>query len=231
MTMTPEAILARNMPPKAFDAAFLAQVLGETEPEPQQQLAQLLDVLGAFGTWRLLQKTLDLEARGGVLIASGKRRRTPGGTFLWLARQWCQRKQEKAAFIVVPTLDRAVAALPASLPSGECVMKTTLIGTPGAIVDRDIFVAFKMTGKPAASLPKGLPKAPEATLTWICMVAKKQWAKAATSLQADPKTKVMIEGYPCLHGSAHVLLATQCTTTALQQAKREGSPERQEVPV
>jgi hypothetical protein len=66
MLFTPEAILARNMPPKTFDAAFLAHVLGETEPEPQQQLVQLLDVLGAFGTWRLLQKTLDLEARAAV---------------------------------------------------------------------------------------------------------------------------------------------------------------------
>ena len=39
----------------------------------------------------------------------------------------------------------------------------------------------------------------------------------------------MIEGYPCLHGAAHVLLATQCTTTALMQAKREASPDQQEV--
>jgi PHAX RNA-binding domain len=231
MRFTPEEILTHNVPPKTFDATVLAQVLDETEPEPQQQLVQLLDVLGAFGTWRLLQKTLDLEARGGVMIASGKRRRTPGGTFLWLARQWCQRKQEKAAFIVVPTLERTLAALSASLPSGECVMKTTVIGTPGTIVDRETYVAFKMTGKPAASLPKGLPKAPPTTLTWIVMVAKRQWAKAAASLQTDPKTKVIIEGYSCLHGTAHVLLATQCTTTALQQAKRGDSPDRQEVHV
>ena len=228
MPMTPEAILARNLPPKPFDAAFLAQVLGETKPEPVQELAQLLEVFGAFATWRLLQKTLDLEARSGVRIW-GKRRRTPGGAFFWLARQWAQTKQEKDAFIVVPTLERTLAALPATLPSGECVMKTILIGTPGSLVEKETFVAFKMTGKPAASLPKGLPKAPETTLTWIVMVAKKQWAKAAASLQADPTTKVMIEGYPCLHGAAHVLLATQCTTTALMQAKREASPDQQEV--
>jgi hypothetical protein len=98
-------------------------------------------------------------------------------------------------------------------------MKTTLIGTPGAIVDRSTYVTFKMTGKPAASLPKGLPPAPATPLTWIVMVAKKQWAKAAASLAADPKTKVVVEGYPCLQDTAPVLLATQCTTTALQHAK------------
>ena len=229
MSLTPEAILARNLPPKPFDAAVLAQVLGETEPEPVQQLAQLLEVFGPFAMWRLLQKTLDREAHGGVLIW-GKRRRTPGGAFFWLARQWAQTKPEKAAFIVVPTLARTLEALPPVVESGECVMKLTLIGTPGSLVEKETFVAFKMTGKPAASLPKGLPKAPEATLTWIVMVAKKQWAKAAASLHTDPKTKVTVEGYPCLHGSAHVLLATQCTTTALQQAKRDGSPDRQQVP-
>jgi hypothetical protein len=229
MRLTPEAILARNLPPKPFDAAFLAQVLGETEPEPIQQLAQLLEVFGPFATWRLLQKTLDREAHGGVLIW-GKRRRTPGGAFFWLARQWAQTKLEKAAFIVVPTLARTLDALPSVLESGDCVMKLTLSGTPGALVEKQTFVAFKMTSKPAASLPKGLPKAPEATLTWIVIVAKQHWAKAAASLQADPKTKVLIEGYPCLHGSAHVLLATQCTTTALQQAKRGASPDRQAVP-
>jgi hypothetical protein len=220
MILSPEAILARNSPPKDFDPAFLAAVLGETAPEPQQLATQIFAVLGAFGTWRLLQKTLDLEARGGVLIANKSRRRTPGGTFFWLARQWCQSKREKAAFVVTPTLEQTLAALRASLPSGDCVMKTTLIGTPGTIVDRQTYVAFKMTGKPAASLPKGLPKAPPTTLTWIVMVGKKQWAKVEASLQADPMTKVIIEGYPCQQGSALVVLATQASTTALQHAKK-----------
>jgi PHAX RNA-binding domain len=220
MTLTPEDILARDFPPTAFDAALLAAVLGETAPDPLQQLAQLREVFGPLGTWRLLQKTLDLEARGGVLTPQKHRRRTPGGVFFWLARQWCQTKQERAAFVVIPTIAQTVTDLSATLAGGDCAMKTTLIGTPGAIVDRQTYVAFKMTGTPAANLPKGLPPAPQDTLTWIVMVTKKQWAKAAASLDADPKTKVVIEGYPCMQGTAHVLLATQCTTTALQHAKQ-----------
>jgi len=229
MLLTPEAILARDFPPKDFDVAFVAAFLGETEPEPLRHCAQVWDKFGPFATWRLLQKTLDLEAGGGVLITDGSRRRTPGGTFFWLGRQWrplprqrgaVVRKPTPAADILGPTIEQTLAALPSRLLSGECAMKTTLIGVPGQIVDRTTYVAFKMTGKPAGSLPKGLPPAPKSTITWIVMVGKKQSAKAAASLEAEPTAKVIIEGCPCLQGTAHVLLATQCTTSALQQAKK-----------
>jgi hypothetical protein len=50
-------------------------------------------------------------------------------------------------------------------------------------------------------------------------LVKKQWRTAAASLESDPTTKVVLEGYPCQEQGTHVLLATQCTTTALQRAK------------
>jgi hypothetical protein len=55
-----------------------------------------------------------------------------------------------------------------------------------------------------------------APLGWL---VKKQWRTAAASLESDPTTKVVLEGYPCQEQGTHVLLATQCTTTALQRAK------------
>jgi hypothetical protein len=76
--MTPDAIFARDFPPKPWDAASLAQVLGETEPQPQHELAVLCEVLGSLSTWRLLQKTLALEARGGLLVRDGSRQRMRG---------------------------------------------------------------------------------------------------------------------------------------------------------
>jgi hypothetical protein len=230
MSRTPEAILTRDFPPKDFDVAFLAEALGEPEPDPQRELAHLCAHFGPFATWRLLQKTLDQEARGGLMITNQSRRRTPGGTFFWLARQWCDEERRRPSLRYwppIPTIERTVEALPASLASGECVMKTTLMGTPGgAVVDRQTYGAFKLSDKPAGSLPKGLPPAPKNTLSWSVMVGKKQWSKVETSRQADPKTKVMIEGYPCQQGTALVLWATNCMTTAMQAAKRV---EKQEV--
>jgi Phosphorylated adapter RNA export protein, RNA-binding domain len=223
--MTPDAILAEDFPPKPFDVAFLAAVLGETDQKPLADLAQIATRFGPLATWRLLQKTLDVEARGGMPVPDGSRRRTPGGTFFVLARTWGRGQRGQPPFTYrwpPPSLGRTVAKLLESPPGGDCTMKTTLIGTPGPLEDRYTYVAFTMCGTAPPSLPKGLPPAPPEPLTWVVLVAKKQWAKVAASLEADPKTKVLIEGYPCLQGPTHVLLALQCTTTALQRAKAPG---------
>jgi PHAX RNA-binding domain len=225
MTPTPEAILATDFPPKPFDVALLAAVLGETAPGPLAQLAAVQTRFGPIATWRLLQKTLDVEARGGLLVPDGSRRRTPGGTFFELARTWGRGQRGQPPFTYrwqPPHLARTVAKLLEIPPGGDCTMKTTLIGTPGPLEDRYTYVAFTMCGTPPRSLPKGLPPAPPETLTWVVLVVKKQWAKVAASLETDPKTKVIIEGYPCMQGTTHVLLAMQATTTALQAAKTAG---------
>jgi hypothetical protein len=107
-------------------------------------------------------------------------------------------------------------------------MKTTLIGRPDQIVTRDGYVLFKLTGALAPSLPKGLPKAPPTPLSWIVMVAQKQWSKVAESLARDPQARAIIEGYPCTEGKTLVLLAMQATTTELQNAKAQA--QQQEVP-
>jgi len=199
-------------------------------------------VFGALGTWRLLQKTLALEVRGGLLVRNGSRKRTRGGTFLFLARQWCSRQEQARIFgpgpgpvpqgqrqappiaRTVPSLPEAVGDLP-HLRGGECRMKLTLIGRPSDLITRDTYVAFRLNGTLPPSLPKGLPKPPPMPLRWIVMVNKKQWGKVAESLARDPETKVIAEGYPALQGTAHVLLVTMATTTELQRAKAEAKAE------
>jgi hypothetical protein len=223
--MTPDDIVTRDFPPKPWDAASLAQILGETEPQPQQELATLRAVFGALGTWRLLQKTLALEARGGLLVRDGSRKRTRGGTFLFLARQWCSPQEQARIFSPgqgqapassrvapvprrVPTLIEALRDVP-QLHGEECRMKTTLIGRPDQIIKRDGYVVFKLTGALAPSLPKGLPKAPPTPVAWVVMAAQKQWGKVAESLIRDPQARAIIEGYPCMEGKTLVLLAMQ----------------------
>jgi len=221
--------------PAAFDVATVAAALGEQEAGPRGLIANIFYVFGRFGTWRLFEKTLHVEAHGGLMVRNGSRRRTPGGTFLHLASLWCQTPQERARIFgpaptptpprpavvrPVPSLDEALRGL-LQLRAGECRMKLTLIGRPQQVVERDTYVVFKMTGTLPPSLPKGLPKAPPPPLSWVVMVNNKQWAKASASLDSDPTAKAVIEGYPAMQGTAHVLLATMCTTTALQRAKAE----------
>ena len=145
---TPAAILARDFPPKDFDVALLATVLGEVEPQPQAQLVQISTRFGPLATWRLLQKTLDVEAHGGVLVPDGTRRRTRGGTFFWLAQQWGKVTKTQRPFHYqppIPTIARTVEALAEAGEHGGCTMKTTLVGRPGAVKDCGTYVTLKMS--------------------------------------------------------------------------------------
>jgi hypothetical protein len=235
--------------PAPFTVDTIAAALGEQDEAPLAQIKRILLVFGRVKTWRLLQKTVETEANGGLLIRNGSRRRTPGGTFFRLARSWCtslgeqqrifgnvQRRDgsigvlvppttpKAKAPMVIPTLAEALGQLP-PLHGEDCRMKTTLIGRPDQIVKRDGYVVFKLTGALAPSLPKGLPKAPATPLSWVVMVAQKQWSKAAESLSRDPQARAIIEGYPCMEGTALVLLATMATTTELQKAKSQAKAE------
>jgi hypothetical protein len=235
MPLTPTDILNRPWPPAPFTPAMVVEILGEMDADPVPPVAEVFRVLGAGTTWRLLQKTLHTQATGGLAIWDGSRQRTTGGVFFYYARKWCTKAEAHALFgasapktaapatpaaPAVPTLADALRALPKTLSPGACTMKLTLIGTPGTVVDQHTFVVFTMVGTAPPSLPKGLPKAPTTQLVWTIMIGKKQWTRVAESLRSDPATKLIIEGYPCLEAGAHILLTTQCTTTALQQAKR-----------
>ena len=68
--------------------------LGETEAEPQAQLARLVRFLGGEATERLLAETLSVQGAGGMPTMSGERMRTPGGVFFYLAKQGMTHEQQ-----------------------------------------------------------------------------------------------------------------------------------------
>ena len=100
-------------------------------------------------------------------------------------------------------------------------MKLTLIGRPGQVETRGQAVVFRMQGKPPGSLPRGLPPVPSTPgLTWNVMVALRQWNRVKDSLAANQEDQLIIEGYPLVQGTQHVLLAQSCTSVALQRAQK-----------
>ena len=63
-------------------------------------------------------------------------------------------------------------------------MKLTLVGRPGQIETRPQCVVFRMQGKAPGSLPKGLPLMPTtAPLTWVVMVAARQWSRIKDAIE------------------------------------------------
>ena len=74
--------------PRTVDkiADEIAAQLGETEPSPRKQLKRAVRILGPAQVQALLDRTLDIERSGGLMLPDGSRRRTPGGVFFYLIR-------------------------------------------------------------------------------------------------------------------------------------------------
>ena len=100
-------------------------------------------------------------------------------------------------------------------------MKPTLIGRPGKVETRGQAVVFRMQGKAPASLPRGLPPVPSTPgMTWNVMVALRQWNRVKDSLATNQEDQLIIEGYPLMQGSQHVLLAQSCVSMLQQRAQK-----------
>jgi len=85
---TPETTPSPEHAPRTVDeiTAEIAAQLGETEPSPRKQLKRAVRILGPARVQALLDRTLDIERTGGLLLPDGSRRRTPGGVFFYLIR-------------------------------------------------------------------------------------------------------------------------------------------------
>ncbi len=101
-------------------------------------------------------------------------------------------------------------------------MKLTLVGRRGKIETRQQCVVFRMQGKAPGSLPTGLPPMPTtAPLTWVVLVAARQWSRIKDAISAHPEDSIIVEGYPVMQGTQPVLMAQSCTSVALRRAQRE----------
>ena len=219
--------------------------LAEVLQEPKiPLLRQLLRTLGPARTIDLLTEALQVEAAGGILTKDGSRRRTPGGVFFQLVKERVTAKERRRLFprpaaqhtrasmlaqphtspqlLTWDEVSRIIETL-ATGPVGEArTMKLTLIGRPGQVETRGQVVVFRMQGKPPATLPRGLPPVPNtAPLTWNVMVALRQWNRVKDSLAANHDDQLIIEGYPAMQDTQHVLLAQSCTSMALQRAQKQ----------
>jgi len=220
--------------------------LAEVLQEPNRPLlTQVLQILGPDRTTAVLTDTLHCEANGGLLTTDGTRRRTPGGTFFQLVRQQARPHERQRLFPRPPSQHRqgqpqapavltweeasALVQTLATAPPGEArTMKLTLIGRPGKVETRGQAVVFQMQGKPPGPLPKGLPPLPPGpALTWTVMVALRPWNRVHESVATNPEDQLIIEGYPALQGTQHVLLAQSCVSMLQQRAQKQARQQPQ----
>jgi hypothetical protein len=100
-----------------------------------------------------------------------------------------------------------IQTLATHLPGEARTMKLTLRGRPGPVEVRGQAVVFRMQGKAPGPLPKGLPPLLSTpALTWNVLVALRQWNRVKDSVATNQEDQLIIEGYPVLQGTEHVLL-------------------------
>jgi hypothetical protein len=217
-------------------AAAIARQLDETNPIAVEQIELIVQHLGAEAALALLQETLAAEAQGGQMLPDGTRRRTPGGAYLFLAKgripyhvrvliwPYLKAQQKPRQPKVEPPSPEECLALAAEAlqQAGEAsIVKITLIGRPGRIVEKADVVLTTMQDTKAPTLPKGLPAPPAEPTTYVVYIARKQWLKVAQAIQ-DPDDKLIVEGYPAFEKrlGAVAVFATNVTTKNLQAARR-----------
>lgn len=208
----------------------IAEALGETEPQPLEQIRRLIRIMGAVFAQELLRETQAVEAAGGLFLERENRRRTPGGVFFHLA---CNRmtKPQRGKVFANPIPSEQPTMQPLDLPEAlqaltqhfgkASTVKLTVIGRPTQVVDRGEVVIFGLVSDKTPALPKGLPAPPQHT-KYLVLVAKKQWNKVAEAIKAEDDV-LIIEGYPAYEPrhAGITVYALSVTTKKQQQAKRE----------
>lgn len=221
------------------ESQHLAREIAARLEEPNAELvAVIIEQIGAARAQALLQQTLAVEADGGLLVRSGKRRRTAGGAFFKLAKDATTPKERsviwprKRADSTDSSTDERqpmaweerLAHSPQLFAKRGTVMSTKLVitGRPGRIIESQGVVLTAMeAGERRPQLPKGLPEPPAGGTTYIVYIAAKQWSKVAQAIQ-DPDDLLIVEGYPYFDAKLNsmALLAQNITTRNLQRDKR-----------
>jgi len=233
-------------------ARSIAAVLGETMPPPIRIITRAVDRIGPDRMRALLGQALTVEAQGGLTLPDGRRRTPGGVFFHLVRASDAISREDKdyifprqggrpmraegsgtlasappasVARAPVAWTDETYRTLAQQLQqdnSGRATsVKITVIGRPGASVEQGQAVALALTSEKVPDLPKGLPE-PAVGTRYTVFVARKQWAKVAEALAADPEDAAIIEGYAALDPRVEgiAVYATSATTKRMQAAKR-----------
>jgi len=221
---SPRPVSYVSVPPDVWALARgIAAVLGETLPPPIRTITRVVDRLGPDRARALLGQALTSEASGGLLLPGG-RRRTPGGTFLFLVRTAPDLSTDDRASIFpkagyhaqgagrgTPTPASPAPAAPAPLVWTDDTYRALTQQLQQDNEGRATTVKITVIGRPGTAVEQGqavvvalvsekvpdLPKGlpePPAGTRYTVFVARKPWATVAEALAADPEDAAIIEG-------------------------------------
>jgi hypothetical protein len=219
-------------------AAEIADQLGETEEEPRATVLRIVQRLGAESALALLQETQAIEARGGMWLGDGSRRRTPGGVFFQLTRKRSEKPDRLAIFYpeyarIEPLNAEEIGALLADAPQWPRAavqrIRLRLVGRPARIPPPDLppetpYVIFNLESgvEQAPLLPKELPPVSAAT-SYRVLAATEQWLKIAPALLRQPDARISVVGQVAINPKRPGVLTVRAAGLKLLVPRSLGS--------
>ncbi|MBI1279419.1 MAG: hypothetical protein GC179_14920 [Anaerolineaceae bacterium] len=203
-----------DLPEEEVDALVteLAGLLGEVEKAPIKQIKRIIQYCGFDFVREVYDETVEIEARGGLMLSKQDRRRTMGGVFFYLTREKITEAQRFVIFppfknyqksdtrppIGVPILSWkeriALIELLKTVQGDVKSMRILLNGRPGNIEKRDDVVVTTMTqSAPISNLPRVVPRPPEQPTLYTIYISAVQWARIEESL-ANPADNLLVDG-------------------------------------
>jgi hypothetical protein len=213
----------------------IAQALTETDPVPLLQIGNIVELAGEEFARGLLQETLEIEAKGGLLVHDTTRRRTLGGVYFFLAKGKLPVEIRSKIFpnltIKGPdaTLEwderlEPVQALLATEKIGADI-RNMVIQITGRVTELRVMedtVLFKMIhSHEEGSYPRGVPHPPmgEPT-TYMVYVGIKHWEKVKPIIE-DPREILIIEGSCFLDKATGTIAVFPNYITTKEMRKKE----------
>jgi hypothetical protein len=235
--------------PAPVDPAITAaaQRIAAELQEPLVWLVEnVIKVLGQARAEALLQQTVEIEAAGGMMTATGERRRTPGGVYWKLLKDEAVPDEQERIFAGGPKTkpkrtqeERAKAANPPpigplpwdearleisriiKLPLEKASVKITLVGRPSQVSKTKSCVVVAMKGSRPPSLPKGLPPAPDGSdFSYAVFISLRHWAKVAPVMQQDKDERLLVEGYPIFDPKRGITVILAQNVRTVNMARR-----------
>lgn len=218
----------------------IGDALGERHSGPLTLIRRIVKQLGAETSLEYLQRTLEIEAQGGMQSAEGKRR-TPGGIFFYLIKTERPKEETYPIFWLKPYTGQRASTKTTPPPTftwqerdqvhtGERTTvnaSITLRGQPMAesIQDTGTCIVCIMKNTKGPNIPKGVPAPPDEPTAYDVYISYKLWKRVAEAAK-DAEDSLIIEGHPRIdheHQSIAVI-ATGVSSRKLKATENTHKP-------